>query len=314
MRDAISSGAHRTGHRLVHGAIRCSVWSRSSHSMDESRRVARVRASRANPAMTRWLLCRRLQPCCRGGGRRTGPLGLNTLELKTYDARMRAVATGAGTRRRRSASSSRRPHSSVSSSARWSLAGPRVVHSLPIDFLARGPAKVVAYDVFQRSFDAARRRYPRSDLTGQESDDALVDSVKKAGNVILLLKHRAKAGRPVENEQAPLGAVASSTFVVGQRLCREASVADAAVPGAGVGCARCRTRAVSPTMPTVPPVATCRSWRSADASCRVAATGCGNCSSRRDAEQGVGVARRAPTRRLRVPWVEQVVPEFYGPA
>ena len=64
---------------------------------------------------------------------------------------------------------------------------PRLFHGGLIDFLARGPAAVVAYDVGffepdgRSGFDVGGDRW-----TGAESDGAFVDSVKKAGNVVLL--------------------------------------------------------------------------------------------------------------------------------
>ncbi len=64
---------------------------------------------------------------------------------------------------------------------------PRLVHAVVIDFLARGPAKAVAYDV---SF-TDRDRSPGFEVggvtwTGAESDQALVDSTRTAGNVVHL--------------------------------------------------------------------------------------------------------------------------------
>ena len=64
---------------------------------------------------------------------------------------------------------------------------PRLVHAFVIDFLARGPAKAVAYDVSltdrdrRTGFDAGGTTW-----TGAESDQALVDSTRAAGNVIHL--------------------------------------------------------------------------------------------------------------------------------
>ena len=64
---------------------------------------------------------------------------------------------------------------------------PRLVHAVVIDFLARGPAKAVAYDVSltdrdrRTGFDAGGTTW-----TGAESDQALVDSTRAAGNVIHL--------------------------------------------------------------------------------------------------------------------------------
>jgi adenylate cyclase len=64
---------------------------------------------------------------------------------------------------------------------------PRAVHSMLVDYLARAPAKVVAYDVNFAEADT-RRGFDFGDATwsGADSDNALVDSVKAAGNVILL--------------------------------------------------------------------------------------------------------------------------------
>jgi len=64
---------------------------------------------------------------------------------------------------------------------------PRAVHSLLIDYLARAPAKVIAYDVNFAEADT-RRGFDFGDGTwsGAESDQALADSIKAAGNVLLL--------------------------------------------------------------------------------------------------------------------------------
>jgi adenylate cyclase len=64
---------------------------------------------------------------------------------------------------------------------------PRLMHSALIDFLARGPAAVVAYDVGffepdgRSGFDVGGTTW-----TGAESDAEFVASVRKAGNVVLL--------------------------------------------------------------------------------------------------------------------------------
>ncbi len=64
---------------------------------------------------------------------------------------------------------------------------PRLVHAVVVDFLARGPARAVAYDVSltdrdrRTGFDAGGTTW-----TGAESDKALVDSTRAAGNVIHL--------------------------------------------------------------------------------------------------------------------------------
>jgi adenylate cyclase len=63
---------------------------------------------------------------------------------------------------------------------------PRLLHAQLIDFLARGPAKVVAYDVL---FSERDRRLSflvgEETWTGAESDQAFADAVKRAGNVVL---------------------------------------------------------------------------------------------------------------------------------
>ena len=64
---------------------------------------------------------------------------------------------------------------------------PRAVHSMLIDFLQRAPATVIAYDV---SFAEADTRegfaFGGDTVSGAESDQAFIDSVKKSGNVIML--------------------------------------------------------------------------------------------------------------------------------
>ena len=66
---------------------------------------------------------------------------------------------------------------------------PRLVHASVIDYLARGPAKAVAYDVSltdrdrRTGFDAGGVTW-----TGAESDEALVASTRAAGNVVHLAR------------------------------------------------------------------------------------------------------------------------------
>jgi adenylate cyclase len=64
---------------------------------------------------------------------------------------------------------------------------PRVVHTGVIDFLTRSHAKLVVYDVLFAERDT-RGTFPvgSTTLNGPDSDAALVSSVEKAGNVILL--------------------------------------------------------------------------------------------------------------------------------
>ncbi len=62
---------------------------------------------------------------------------------------------------------------------------PRLVHAQLVNYLARGPAKVVAYDVLFSERDLTSFKVQGEDWTGKESDDAFVEAVKNAGNVIL---------------------------------------------------------------------------------------------------------------------------------
>ena len=77
---------------------------------------------------------------------------------------------------------------------------PRLVHAFAIDFLARGPARVVAYDVLftehdRRSFDLNGERW-----TGEESDAELARSVSASGNVIVVGD---AVPEPTERERPP---------------------------------------------------------------------------------------------------------------
>ena len=79
---------------------------------------------------------------------------------------------------------------------------PRAVHSMLVDYLARAPAKVVAYDVVFSDADTRRGfDFGGSAMSGADSDQALADSVKAAGNVILVAD--ASYDAEVENAQLP---------------------------------------------------------------------------------------------------------------
>lgn len=120
----------------------------------------------------------------------TAALGLlsfaRTVELKTYDLRMRVVTDPQQARREIvlvdiNEDSLRRLEPTV---GRWPW--PRLVHAALVDFLARGPARVVGYDVIFGDRDR-RSGFPVGDSTwtGAESDQAFADSVKRAGNVLM---------------------------------------------------------------------------------------------------------------------------------
>ena len=78
---------------------------------------------------------------------------------------------------------------------------PRAVHAMLIDYLARAPARVIAYDVVFSDADTRRGfDFGGSDLSGAESDRMLADSVKAAGNVLVV----ADASYDAEVEQRSL--------------------------------------------------------------------------------------------------------------
>jgi adenylate cyclase len=64
---------------------------------------------------------------------------------------------------------------------------PRVVHSLVIDYLAAAKPRLIVYDVnFAEPDSRIGFKMGDTTLSGGESDQALIDSIRKAGNVILL--------------------------------------------------------------------------------------------------------------------------------
>ena len=79
---------------------------------------------------------------------------------------------------------------------------PRAVHALLLDYLARAPAKVIAYDVVFSDADTRRGfDFSGSTMSGAESDQAMADSVKAAGNVVLVAD--ASYDAEVENVELP---------------------------------------------------------------------------------------------------------------
>jgi adenylate cyclase len=112
---------------------------------------------------------------------------LETVELKTYDWRLSATARPETARKdivlvEIDELSLR---SLQQNAGRWPW--PRVVHAMLLDYLSRAPAKVIAYDVNFAEPDT-RVGFPFSGAmwSGEASDKALAESVKRAGNVIML--------------------------------------------------------------------------------------------------------------------------------
>lgn len=107
------------------------------------------------------------------------------IELKTYDLRLSGTARPAAPHEEIvlvdiNDASVRRLEPVI---GRWPW--PRLMHAFLIDYLARAPAKLVVYDVLfpeadQRRFDVAGEEW-----TGARSDEALAESVARAGNVVL---------------------------------------------------------------------------------------------------------------------------------
>jgi adenylate cyclase len=111
-------------------------------------------------------------------------LFFRTVELKSYDLRVRWTADPAKARRDIALvaiddSSIRRLDPTV---GRWPW--PRLVHATLIDFLARGPARVIVYDVLFTERDTRSFKVGGEDWTGEESDRALAASAAKAANVV----------------------------------------------------------------------------------------------------------------------------------
>ena len=109
----------------------------------------------------------------------------DTIELKTYDWRVQQTTAG-----RLSPSSPvivvaiddeslRRMEPLV---GRWPW--PRLVHALVIDYLAAAGARAVVYDVLFAEGDRRTFMVGETEWTGQESDQALVDSTRAAGMVV----------------------------------------------------------------------------------------------------------------------------------
>jgi adenylate cyclase len=109
------------------------------------------------------------------------------VEDLTYDWRLRAIARPAAARRDivmvMIDESSLRAFEPLFGGWPW----PRMLHAGAIDFLSHAGARVIAYDVLflehdrRTSFDVGGRQ-----VSGMDSDAALVDAVARAGNVVLL--------------------------------------------------------------------------------------------------------------------------------
>lgn len=108
-------------------------------------------------------------------------------EIRTYDWRLTQTARPASARQDIAIVEIDEPslRTLQPNAGRWPW--PRAVHSMLIDYLARAPAKLIAYDVVFSDSDTRRGfEFGESTMSGAESDRMLADSVKAAGNVILV--------------------------------------------------------------------------------------------------------------------------------
>jgi adenylate cyclase len=112
---------------------------------------------------------------------------LQAIEAKTYDLRLSWTAHPETARKDialveidESSLRNLQPNA-----GRWPW--PRIVHAELLDYLARGPAKVIAYDIdFAEPDSRVGFAFGGATISGAESDKAMADSIKAAGNVILL--------------------------------------------------------------------------------------------------------------------------------
>lgn len=112
---------------------------------------------------------------------------LDRQELTTYDWRMRLAVDPASVSQDivlvELNDASLREMSGLFGHWPW----PRVTMAYVLDFLKRGPAKVVAVDIqFSEIDKVALYDFDGDKWTGRQSDNSLVKSVKDAGNVVLL--------------------------------------------------------------------------------------------------------------------------------
>ena len=266
--------------------------------------------------MTRWLVALGFALTSALLASALGRIGLvQTLELKTYDARMRAVATGAGASPRIAMvliddHSIRQLEPLV---GRWPW--PRMVHAVLVNFLKRGPAKIVVYDVLFSEGDKATTEIGGTTWTGPESDQALVDAVREAGNVILVAEASSETTVQANAEAAPSldGIAALSVRWPVQGFAERRPLLVPPFPALAkaaraIGHARMAYDLDGPLRRSVPFVAVGDLVvPSLPLAAALVATG--------TTPDRVSASRAAlRLGNARVPWIEEVVPDYYGPA
>jgi adenylate cyclase len=128
----------------------------------------------------------------------------DTVELKSYDWRMRQVARPQDARQDIALveidETSLRNLEPLTGRWPW----PRFVHALLIQYLSRGPAKLIAYDInFAGDDTHPEVVFGNFRTSGHDSDEALVDAVKSAGNVVVLEDATLEDDRPRGVEPPP---------------------------------------------------------------------------------------------------------------
>ena len=158
--------------------------------------------------------------CCStllGGG--TGVNPLQTVELKTYDWRLTRTARPETARKDivlveidEFSLRNLEPYA-----GRWPW--PRVVHAMLLDYLARGPAKVIVYDVnFAEAGRPERLRVRQCDVVWRRIRPGLADSVKAAGNVILLADATYEASEGASREFPDAGFALDAPGIIERRV------------------------------------------------------------------------------------------------
>jgi adenylate cyclase len=120
---------------------------------------------------------------------------------------------------------------------------PRLVHASAIDYLKRSGAKVIGYDVLFGEREGARESIVNGQrVTGADSDRLLVESVRRAGNVVLLADATFEglaSGRTLGPDAAGPAAIPGPAFAPGAgfqtRPELDLPFADLAGAAAGIG-------------------------------------------------------------------------------
>ncbi|MEO5897622.1 MAG: adenylate/guanylate cyclase domain-containing protein [Vicinamibacterales bacterium] len=93
---------------------------------------------------------------------------------------------------------------------------PRAVVAALIEFISRGPAKVIAVDLALLEPDTVTHDIGGQPLKGSDSDQALADAVKRAGNVVMLAD--AVYGGAIEGNADATATWPETGYRVGERI------------------------------------------------------------------------------------------------